>query len=199
MALSHQWIHSVPRNQLWLVLFNINLFYFFSKERYQSVPAHPCLLKAAPLLLTYHSLNQKGRRKQLGFTFSSFFFSFSTQMSTSSRMFGIAEFSHVHNVQSQLDQKRLQAAHCWNGGRKGNWGFLWSVNECRGHRHMCIYTEDMLSRQGSSGDVYPAAWRFLYLHLWNSSHILFPFLLLLLSPAKDFFFSFVATPSHGHV
>lgn len=62
-----------PCNQLWLVLFNINLSYFF-KERYQSVAAHPCLLKAAPLLLAYHSLNQKGRRKQLGFTF--LFFSF---------------------------------------------------------------------------------------------------------------------------
>lgn len=78
-----------PRNQLWLVLFNINLPHFF-KERYQSIAAHPCLWKAPPLLLTDHSLNQKGRRKQLGFTFLFFFFQ-STQMSTSSRMFGTAE------------------------------------------------------------------------------------------------------------
>ena len=151
--LYHMWFCFAYTKIIVVVWDSESIFSTFFQRKIPISSAHPCLLKAAPLLLTYHSLNQKGRRKQLGFTFLFFFFFFqSTQMSTSSRMFGIAEFSHVRYKVNLI--KRLQAAHCWNGGRKGNWGFLWSVNECRGHCHMCIYTEVMLSRQGSSGNVY---------------------------------------------
>ena len=90
-----------PCNQLWLVLFNINLFYFFSKKNTNQF-CTPCMLKAAPLLLTYRSLNQKGRRKQLGFT-SLFFLSKYTNVNFLKDVWHSGVQSCY--VQSQLDQK----------------------------------------------------------------------------------------------
>lgn len=153
------------------------------------------MLKAAPLLLTYHSLNQKGRRKQLGFTFL-FFLSKYTNVNFLKDVWHSGVQSCY--VQSQLDQK---VAGCpllkWSEKRKPraslkcewvqrplshvylHWGHAEPTRELRKCKPLLLH--------------------FSIFTFKTRAALSFNFLLLLLYSAKDFPFSFVAKPSHGHV